>query len=453
MASESIYGYLRPVSAHVDVAAIAAGWQRLSPVYDVEQWVLPLPPWARRPYAQTGQEAWQRLSHDLTTKPSQEAMCIYLHVPFCSSKCGFCDSYSFKLGTHRQQHVTTYAGLLEQEMTLWSCLGTMVQRPVSTVHFGGGTPSFLGAQAFAQVVQACARHFHTTPATEWALESTVYNLPPDMLAHLHDLGFRRLHIGVQSLEDAVRASIGRRCLAHSVLQKIDEALALGWVVSVDLICGLPGQSVRGFLDGVRTLIDRGVDGFSLYELLIYPQNRRWADGQGLTNRVHLPNYLMFQAGAQYLETHGFRKNLFNHWAVARDDNRYFTFPTRGEDLLALGAIADGVFGDYHYRHGRYHDYRSTLTPGFPGLEGGLARNQAENELRPLVVAILSGHLSDTALATMRDLLGMEGVKLLELWQRCGLLAHEANSTGLSLTPSGSWFAGNMLLQLEETTAR
>jgi oxygen-independent coproporphyrinogen-3 oxidase len=221
-----------------------------------------------------------------------------MHIPFCTGKCGFCDSYSFKLGNHRQRTVEEYVRLLQEEMALWGHLGALVHRPVSTVHFGGGTPSFVGTEALTRIVRACAACFHTTDATEWALESTVYDLSTQLVEHLHALGFRRLHIGVQSLEDPTRAAIGRRCPAQAVLAKIDEVTKLGWIVSVDLVCGLPNQTLGGFLDGIRTLINHGVDGYSLYELLIYPQNRRWAEGHSLTRRAHLPNYLMFQAGAQ-----------------------------------------------------------------------------------------------------------------------------------------------------------
>jgi hypothetical protein len=74
-------------------------------------------------------------------------------------------------------------------------------------------------------------------------------------------------------------------------------------------------------------------------------------------------------------------------------------------------------------------------------------------MRPLVTAILSRHLSDIALNSLLTLLGPEGDRLVDLWQRCGLFVATANSTSLSLTPNGSWLTGNMLLQLEDAFAR
>lgn len=183
----------------------------------------------------------------------------------------------------------------------------------------------------------------------------------------------------------------------------------------------------------------GVDGVSLYELLIYPQNRRWAWSHGLRDRDHAANFWMFQAGAGLLTARGFRPNVFNHWAGPRDANIYFTFPTRGEDCLAVGTIADGVFGDYHYRHPRYGRYRRAADDGQPGLEGGLRRNALENRLQPLTTAILSGAIPPALFSTLPD---RAAADLIERWLENGLV--RLDDGAVPLTGSGSWFAGNLI---------
>jgi coproporphyrinogen III oxidase-like Fe-S oxidoreductase len=191
------------------------------------------------------------------------------------------------------------------------------------------------------------------------------------------------------------------------------------------------------------LIAAGVDGFSLYELMIYPQNRKWAERHDLIERDHLANYFAFQAGAAWLAARGFGKNLFNHWANRRDTNIYFTFPTRGEDCLAVGTIADGVFGDYHYRHPRYAAYTRLTEAGGPGLEGGLRRNAFENRLQPITTAILSDHIPAHLCPTLR---APEGEPLGEHWQAHGLVEADSRD-GLRLTASGAWFTGNLIAEL------
>jgi coproporphyrinogen III oxidase-like Fe-S oxidoreductase len=418
----------------------------LKPPYNVDDRILPLPVWAQRPYTERGKQAWQILCQDLNNFPADKPFCIYIHSPFCASKCGFCDSYSFRLGSHRAERISDYIGKVIAEMRLWSEQGNLARRPVSTVHFGGGTPTFLGEEPFRSLIENCVARFATSPNTEWALESTVSDLSTEMLGRLYDWGFRRLHLGVQSLEDVVRQEMGRKSSAAQALAKTTEAIEMGWVVSVDLICGLPGQTLAGFIGGIKALWQLGVHGFSLYELLIYPQNRKWAERHGLTKRGHLMNYWMFQAGAGYLETLGYKKNLFNHWANPKDQNVYFTFPTRGEDLLAIGTIADGVFGDYHYRHPRYQDYLTLMRDDFPALEGGLRRNVLENRLHLLATAILAGSIPLASVPAL-EVGGLDSDTILQRWIDLALVEKNTRECALSLTTNGSWFTGNMVSEL------
>jgi coproporphyrinogen III oxidase-like Fe-S oxidoreductase len=432
------------VPSSIDVEAIRNEWQALAPDYNVNDWRLPLPPWTQRPYDDSGSQAWDVVRQNLTddrdlTKP----FCIYLHIPFCSSKCGFCDNYSFKLGTHQDAHIQDYVDRLCYELRLWSEQGNLRYRPVSTVHMGGGTPTFIGEAALTQIVECCRACFAISPSTEWALESTVQSLTPSMIATMHDLGYRRLHVGVQSLQPRTRAEIGRRSSPAQVLEKIAATRALDWVVSVDMICGLPYQTLSGLIDDLEQLMAVGTNGISLYELLIYPQNRKWAQKQGLIERSHLPNYWMYLAGANFLESKNYCHNLFNHWADEHDDNIYFTFPMRGEDLLAVGSIADGMFGDYHYRHPRYAPYMQAAHSGLPGLEGGLRRTALEETFRPLTTRLLSGHIPTEMLLLLRE---VSDTVLPEQW-----LAHKlvkANlQGGYNLSTSGSWFVGNMIAEV------
>jgi coproporphyrinogen III oxidase-like Fe-S oxidoreductase len=443
---DALTRFFLPVPEDIDLAEIRRQWCALAPAYDPEQWQLPLPLWARRPYEHDGSGAWQAARRAAASSPPERPICVYLHVPFCSSKCGFCDSYSFRLGTHTDEHVERYLERLCYELRLWSLEASLSQRPVSTIHLGGGTPAFLGESALERLVRCCRQHFAVSDQTEWALETTIASLTPSMSACLDRLGFRRLHLGVQSLQPDVREAIGRRRPPGDVLRAVETHLALGWVVSVDLICGLPGQTLEGWLSGVRALIYAGVDGFSLYELLIYPQNRAWAQQYDLLERSHLANYFLYQAGASLLARQGYRKNLFNHWARDRDQNVYFTYPTRGEDLLAIGTIADGVFGDYHYRHPRYAAYLRSACAGLPGLEGGLRENPHEKWAKPLETAILSGFVPAPLVRDLRQLVLPTGRAVLERWIEHALVTSNEDG-GLSLTTNGSWLAGNMVSEL------
>jgi len=426
----------------VDVEAIRREWLALRPPYLIADRHLPMPVWARRPFTETGQEAWRTLCRDVPAIDAGRAFCVYIHIPFCPERCTFCDCYSFRLASRREEQIRRYLDLLAQEMRLWSRLGTLSTRPVSTVHFGGGTPTFLGVAAFERLVRLCRQHFATGEKTEWAVESTAAELTPEMLSCLEALGFTRLHVGVQTLQAEVRRALNRRATARTVLETITQTIEMGWIVSVDLIYGLPGQTLDGLLSDIRALAGAGVNGFSLYELQLSSRNRKFTQQYGLERRDRQVNYFLSQAASHLLTALGYRKTLFNHYADSRDTNLYFTFPARGEDCLALGAIADGSFDDYHYRHPEYAPYSRTVDRTFPGLQGGLRRNKVENRLQPLTIGLLAGNVP---LSLFDDPLTQS---LAQQWRELCLLADDPSGGTLRLTGNGSWFVGNMLLQLQ-----
>jgi len=444
--SGSFDNFFRDVPKAINVDVIRNAWLALDNAYDIETWQLPMPLWARRVYTDSGDRAWQTLQQDLLDANPKQPLCIYIHVPFCSRKCGFCDSYSFKLGNYKSQHIEKYLVHLRNELRLWSTMGNLDHRSISTIHLGGGTPTFLGESALENLVDCCRENFAITPTTEWALESTVNDLPPAMINCLHRLGFRRLHIGIQSLQDQVRTIIGRFCSSAEALKLIESTLGRSWIVSADLLYGLPDQTFKEFIQGIERLIATGINGISLYELIIRQQNYRWSNRYNLTRRSHLLNYFFLQTGAFILESNGFHKNFYNHWSDTQDKNVYFTFPMRDEDCLAIGASADGCFGDYHYRHPLYMDYLLFNHSALPGLEGGMRKNELERRLHHFETAIFSGYISLDMMKKL-DNFSIGNSSLTQRWIKHEMIKF-ASDGGAYLMANGTWFAGNMINELK-----
>jgi coproporphyrinogen III oxidase-like Fe-S oxidoreductase len=432
----------------VEREAIRREWLALRPPYAINARRLPKPVWARHGYAEGGQQAWQKLKAEMDQIESNRPYCIYIHIPFCASKCSFCDCYAFRLGHHANRHIGSYCALLEQEMCLWSELGGLARRPVSTVHFGGGTPLFLGEAAFSMLVQKIRQYFNTGPQTEWALETTSSELSDGMFVLLESLGFTRLHLGVQSLDDPIRKMINRREPAKVVLGKLEKASAIGWVTSVDLIFGLPTQTLESLLKDIHQIAEAGGNGFSMYELQRSARNRTFIEEYDLAKRNRTLDYLLLQGASQRLSQLGYKKTLFNHFADEKDTDLYFTFPERGEDCLALGTIADGVFNGYHYRHPEYVPYCKSVTASFPGLEGGIRQSKQEGRLASLETAILSARLTKKLFVGVMGEVGTEA--LFGKWLQAALIAVDPDCAGqYCLTANGSWFAGEMMAQLGE----
>lgn len=429
----------------IDMDAIYREWQALRPPYRIQDRKPPQPVWGRRGFTANGKQAWVDIQAKINETDPNKAFCIYIHLPFCATKCGFCDCYSYRLTSHRDKQVTAYLDCLENEMSQWGRIDNLARRPVSTVHLGGGTPTFLKEAEFLRLIRCCRESLAKGEQIEWALETTTTELSGSVPDMLDDQGFKRIHIGVQTLEDPVRSRILRRENASKVLEKIAGGVARGWVVSVDLIHGLPGQTLAGLLQSIRLLSEAGVDGFSLYVLQVSQRNRAFIEEIGGIDPSQTESYFMFQTASKFLQQLGYRKTLFNHYAREKDTNLYFNFPERNEDCLAIGTIADGVFGDYHYRHPEYAEYLREVTNTFPGLQGGTRRTPQENKLFSLEIALLSSTLP---YILFEEVLGVERCqKLFENWQSLSLVVADNADPGIyHLSSNGSWFVGTMIQQ-------
>ncbi|MDE6854064.1 MAG: radical SAM family heme chaperone HemW [Muribaculaceae bacterium] len=189
---------------------------------------------------------------------------IYVHVPFCHSKCYYCDFYSLA-STSR---VDAYVAALERE---WEARqGELGSEPVTTLYFGGGTPSILQPELFSRL----AGLFPAEDVVEFTIEVN----PEDVSAAAADewmkAGVNRVSIGVQSLDDGELRAVGRRHTAEKALEAINILHRTGIAnVSGDLIYGLPGQSVESWRRSVGAILDSDITHLSAYCLSFEPGTR------------------------------------------------------------------------------------------------------------------------------------------------------------------------------------
>lgn len=396
---------------------------------------LPRPVWARRGFEDLEKAACHGLRQRVGAA-AKAPLSVYAHVPFCNRRCGFCDCYSVAVRSGAGQRQQEYVRSLVAELGIWRRWGALADRPVTTVHLGGGTPNLLDPALLDAFLAACRNHLAVGPGTEWALESTTSLLTDEELGRLWSWGFRRLHVGVQTLEPEVRRLIGRRDSDRVVIDKLDAALAHGFITSVDVVYGLPGQTFAGLVATLTRLIEAGVHGFSLYQLQRSPRNQRFFDRREDLPRHHVDLYLLLQGAEQLLLRHGYHKTHFTHFARPEDGNLYYGHPLRGEDLLGLGASADGVFGTYHYRHAMLDDYVASLAAGSPGLEGGLEESSRERTLWPVESALMAGAIDER----------LPPGSCLDDWLAHALVVRTGNGR-LGLTGNGSWMITAMIDQV------
>lgn len=189
---------------------------------------------------------------------------IYIHVPFCKRKCIYCDFYSTTAGGEWK---SLYVDALLRELRFRAERETLTR--VRTIYIGGGTPSQLHPGQLERIFQAIWSLFSVEPDAEVTLEANPEDVTPEWVQALGGMPVNRISMGVQSLDDSVLNTLGRRHTARQALDAVDRCLSVGIQnMSMDLIYGLPGQTMAMWQSDVNTLLRLGIPHLSCYSLQI-----------------------------------------------------------------------------------------------------------------------------------------------------------------------------------------
>lgn len=189
---------------------------------------------------------------------------LYIHIPFCRSKCAYCDFYSL---AGREGRMDDYQRALLTHLT--EAAPRAAGYTVDTVYFGGGTPSFYGDKRLGELLRCIRKHFKVDKNAEITLEANPDSVDEAMLRCLRRAGFNRISLGVQSADDALLSSIGR---PHSFAQAraaVEAARRAGFEnLSLDLIYGLPQQTMTGWQNTVEQALELMPEHISAYGLKV-----------------------------------------------------------------------------------------------------------------------------------------------------------------------------------------
>ena len=217
---------------------------------------------------------------------------LYLHVPFCKSRCAYCAFYS---QTNTRQQETFVAALCRELELRREELAPSI--PIETVYFGGGTPSLLSLSQLEKIVDTIRRVYFPVPDAEWTLEGNPDDITPEYAHALRLLGFNRVSLGVQSFCDEELRFLGRRHTARQVYSAIEALRTANFSnISIDLIYSLPGQSHQLWQQNLSSALTLEIPHISAYNLTYEEHTRlahlaRWlyrkAIGRGRPTRLLL----------------------------------------------------------------------------------------------------------------------------------------------------------------------
>lgn len=187
---------------------------------------------------------------------------IYLHIPFCKTRCIYCDFYSTTRSELRTHYIRALCSELEMRKEY------LKEERVETIYFGGGTPSQLEEGDFKQIFETIQRCYGMEYCHEITLEANPDDLSKEYLQMLSTLPFNRISMGIQTFDDATLKLLKRRHNAQTAIEAVDRCRQAGFQnISIDLIYGLPGETKERWESDLRQAIDLNVEHISAYHLI------------------------------------------------------------------------------------------------------------------------------------------------------------------------------------------
>ena len=273
-------------------------------------------------------------------------MGLYIHVPFCKTKCPYCDFNTYQ-GIESQ--MGSYLDAVTTELRMW---GAGLGKPrVRTVFLGGGTPSYLPDGDVSAILAAAGAAFSIDSEGETTIEANPGDLNLEACASLLRQGVNRLSIGVQSLDNGLLQLLGRRHTADGAIEAFQTARAAGFDnVNLDLMYGLPNQSCSQWEDTVTRLADLEPEHISLYALTLEEGTpmRAWADRGKIPEPDPDLAADMYALARSVLSDAGYHHYEISNWSKTGLESRHNMIYWRNQAYLGVGPGAHSRLGSYRF---------------------------------------------------------------------------------------------------------
>ncbi len=304
------------------------------------------------------------------------SLSVYIHIPFCRKRCGYCDFNTYAGLDHLLEK---YVGCILKEIGIFS-KSYNSDHFVQTIYFGGGTPTIMPVSFFAKIIDTISNHFSTSEILEISSEGNPIGLDLDYLSGLYDAGINRLSIGMQSADKNDLEILGRSQNLEDVSQAVLNAKNAGFEnISLDLIYGIPTQTLRSFELSVKSAVSFRPQHLSIYGLSLEPSTPLAQKIQG----GYIPEVNEDIAGDMYawvmdkMPTIGYQQYEISNWALENNEFDFRSFHNlqywKNRDYLGIGAGAHSFMVNRRWRNTKLiQDYIGSITKDKPSFEFGHA---------------------------------------------------------------------------------
>jgi oxygen-independent coproporphyrinogen-3 oxidase len=313
---------------------------------------------------------------------------LYLHIPFCVRKCGYCDFYS---EDGKAGELPSFLEALHAEITLHSKEHFALTETVETVFFGGGTPSLLDPGSFGGLLESIGRTFRLADSPEITIEANPGTVDGDRLRRFRDAGVNRISLGVQSFSDAELGMLGRMHSSAGAAEAVEASRRAGFAnVGLDLIFGIPGQTSKDWEGTVRTALSFDPEHVSAYALTVHPGTplgRRIHGGEisepdeeALTAMFQITSDLLLSAGYEHYEV----SNFARPGKRCRHNMGYWTF----QPYLGLGPSAHSFTGKKRsWNVASLEEYSESIRRGALPVEGSERIGRERRRLEAIALGL------------------------------------------------------------------
>jgi oxygen-independent coproporphyrinogen-3 oxidase len=396
-----------------------------------------------------------------TVRP-QRPLSLYFHIPFCDTVCFYCGCN--KIVTKHRERASPYLARLHREIEMQAALFDS-ERVVDQLHWGGGTPTFISHNEMRALMDVTRRHFrlHDDDGGEYGLEVDPREIRPGTLVLLRELGFNRLSMGVQDFDPRVQQAVNRIQGESETLAVLTEARALGFrSINMDLIYGLPFQTVESFAATLDKIVAASPDRLSVFNYAHLPELFK---PQRRINAVDLPSPQakldILQLTIERLTAAGFVYIGMDHFAKPDDElaiaqregglyRNFQGYSTHADcDLVGLGITSIGSVNHCYAQNAKtLEEYYERIDAGRLPVYRGLTLDADDRLRRDVITRLICdfvlrfGEVERKHGIVFRDYFAAELGELTDM-QRDGLL--ELAEQEITVRPAGRLLIRNICM--------
>jgi oxygen-independent coproporphyrinogen-3 oxidase len=310
---------------------------------------------------------------------------LYVHIPFCFSKCNYCD---FNTYAGIENQFTSITNALVSELNYW---GEVLQRPkINTVFLGGGTPSYLPDKQKTLIFEAINSKFNLDNDVEITMECNPDDITPSRLDQWVSLGLNRLSLGIQSFDETILQSIDRRHTGEDALKAIECSKNSGVDnINIDLMFGLPNQELSDWVKTIKLALETNVSHFSIYGLQL--EKGTPLEASVLAGKINTPGDEsmadMYETACNILENTNYKQYEISNWSLEGKQCKHNLLYWENKSYIGCGPGASSYVNGVRFTNIKSpKGYVKAIKKTKPN-DSDIFRSEAIFELEPQTVPI------------------------------------------------------------------